>query len=284
MSEYPNSGASQFRADVPEQESVRTTIVGGRPPGSGQPLGPVPRGIEILLKKAVVDPEFRKLLLDDPNKAAVSIELELQPVEQAMLQTLPKEQLATVIDKTEVPEPHRRAFLGTAAATMLALLTGSQEASAQLFQRNPDPELEMGILPRQEGRLSREFMQEPWKAPTIPPVDQNNPPPVVRDIPEEVRRLVAEILRRDLTRVSLATRIELSAFALVDFRREIYRRFDVRMPAKTLATLNTTALLTEYIDASLDGYENIVPAFPPRFQPPPEPQEMHIYAGMRMMR
>ena len=245
---------------------------------------PLPRGIEVLLKKASVDAEFRELLLADPQQAAASIELELQPVESAMLQTLPKEQLATVIDRTEVPQAHRRTFLGTAAATMLALLTGSQEASAQLFQRNPDPEMEMGILPRQEGRLSREFMQEPWKAPTIPPVDQNNAPRVLRDIPEEVRRLVAETVRMDVIRVSLTTRIELSAFALVDFRREIYRRFDVRMPPKTLATLNTTALLTEYIVESLDGYDNIIPVFPPRFQPPPEPQEMHIYAGMRMMR
>ena len=53
MSEYlPPNGAAQFRADLPEsveQESVRTTIVGGRPPGCGQPIGPIPRGIEILV-------------------------------------------------------------------------------------------------------------------------------------------------------------------------------------------------------------------------------------------
>ena len=43
----------------PEQDSVRTTIVGGRPPGNGKPLGPIPRGIEVLVKKAAVDPEFK---------------------------------------------------------------------------------------------------------------------------------------------------------------------------------------------------------------------------------
>jgi len=37
-----------------EQESVRTTIVGGRPPGSGKPMGGVLRGIEVLLKKAAI--------------------------------------------------------------------------------------------------------------------------------------------------------------------------------------------------------------------------------------
>ena len=90
MSKHSPNGAAQFRAGLPEgveQESVRTTIVGGRPPGSGQPIGPIPRGIEILLKKAAVDTEFREILLDDPNQAAAAIELELEPVESAMLQT-----------------------------------------------------------------------------------------------------------------------------------------------------------------------------------------------------
>ena len=127
MTEQSTNGAAQFRADLPEgveQESVRTTIVGGRPPGSGQPIGPIPRGIEILLKKAAVDAEFRELLLADPNRATATIELTLEDVEQAMLQTIPKEQLAAIIDQTEVPEPYRRIFLGTAAASMLTLLTG----------------------------------------------------------------------------------------------------------------------------------------------------------------
>ena len=121
---------------------------------------PLPRGIEILLKKASVDAEFRELLLADSNQAAMSIELELAPVEQAMLQTLPKEQLATVIDRTEVPLAHRRAFLGTAAATMLALLTGSQDVCAQgvyggmggFTGTSPDvPKAPMGFVPNGGG-------------------------------------------------------------------------------------------------------------------------------------
>ncbi|MGL6194146.1 MAG: hypothetical protein ACRC2T_04920, partial [Thermoguttaceae bacterium] len=105
-----NLGA-QFRSeslDAVEQESVRTTIVGGRPPGSGKPLGPLPRGIEVLLKKASVDSVFRQLLLENPVKAATSICLELNPVEQAMLQSIPGKQLETVIKQTVVPEPQRR--------------------------------------------------------------------------------------------------------------------------------------------------------------------------------
>ena len=109
----PANGAAQFRADLPkdvEQEAVRTTIVGGRPPGSGQPIGPIPRGIEVLVKKAAVDEEFRDMLLNDPNQAAASIELELEPVEHVMLQIFPKEQLASQPcspPTAEMPSPRR---------------------------------------------------------------------------------------------------------------------------------------------------------------------------------
>lgn len=127
MSENPVHLGAQFRSDAPdaaEQESVRTTIVGGRPPGSGKPLGPLPRGIEILLKKASVDAEFKNRLLDDPESAARSIELNLDPIEQAMLRHIPREQLVAVIGQTVVPEPQRRVFLGQAASLMIAVLGG----------------------------------------------------------------------------------------------------------------------------------------------------------------
>ena len=129
--DHNQAGRAQLRADLPpdeheplEQEAVRTTIVGGRPPGSGKPMGSVPRGIEVLLKKAAIDPQFRELLLKEPEAAALSIELELTPVEQLMLQSIPAEHLTAIIDQTEVPQQQRRAFLGTAAAAMLAVLTG----------------------------------------------------------------------------------------------------------------------------------------------------------------
>ena len=99
-----------------------TTIVGGRPPGSGKPLGPIPRGIDVLVKKAAVDPEFRALLLFDRQAAADEIGLQLDPAEAAMLAAVPPAQLETIIDRTTVPAEHRRAFLGKVAAAMLATM------------------------------------------------------------------------------------------------------------------------------------------------------------------
>lgn len=83
-----------------------------------------PRGIEVLVKKAAVDPAFRTLLLDRRAVAAAEIGLELSPSESFMLAAIPREQLETIIAQTSVPEKHRRTFLGKAAVAMLALLGG----------------------------------------------------------------------------------------------------------------------------------------------------------------
>jgi len=111
------------QADRPkEQEAVRTTIVGGRPPGSGKPLGPIPRGVEVLLKKAAVDPDFRRTLLARRADAADEIGLALDPAEAAMLRAAPAAQLEAIIDRTSVEPSLRSAFLGRAAAVMLVAL------------------------------------------------------------------------------------------------------------------------------------------------------------------
>jgi hypothetical protein len=123
MTEQRGPAGPQFHADRPqEQEAVRTTIVGGRPPGSGQGVGNIPRGIEVLIKKAVVDPSFRELLLDRRAAAADEIGLQLEPAEATMLAAAPRAQLETVIANTRVPEEHRRVFLGKVAAAMFAAI------------------------------------------------------------------------------------------------------------------------------------------------------------------
>jgi hypothetical protein len=172
MPKQPNTGAAQLRADLPEQESVRTTIVGGRPPGSGQPIGQIPRGLEVLLKKASVDAEFRELLLADANQAAASIELALDPVESAMLQTIPKEQLLAIINQTEVPQVHRRTFLEKSAAAMLLVLTGGVAANVCCLGNRSDKPPSAGktgarvdVAPPDDDTLPEEPKEEEKKEP-----------------------------------------------------------------------------------------------------------------------
>jgi hypothetical protein len=118
-----------------ERDAVRTTIVGGRPPGSGKDIGEIPRGIEVLVSKASVDAEFRTLLLDRRASAADEIGLDLSPAESRMLDAIPAVQLEAVIGRTKVAPSNRRAFLGRAAAVMLAALgagLGAGEAEGGL--------------------------------------------------------------------------------------------------------------------------------------------------------
>lgn len=120
------------RQAAAEQEAVHTTIVGGRPPGSGKPLGAIPRGVEVLIKKAAVDPEFRRTLLALRGAAAEEIGLSLTPTEAALLRVAPAQQLEAIIDRTRVAPEIRPAFLGKAAAFMLAALGAASGGAAQV--------------------------------------------------------------------------------------------------------------------------------------------------------
>jgi hypothetical protein len=128
-----------------EHEAVRTTIVGGRPPGSGKDVGPIPRGIEVLVKKASIDPEFRSLLLEKRAAAAREIDLELAPAEAQMLDAVPAAQLETIIANTKVSEFSRAAFLGRAAAAMFAALGAGFAAGCD--KPPPPPPPPAGIAP-----------------------------------------------------------------------------------------------------------------------------------------
>ena len=128
-----------------EGEAVRTTIVGGRPAGSGRGIGTIPRGVEVLLKKAAVDAEFRELLFEQRGHAAEAIGLDLDAAESAMLKAIPREQLEYIVAQTLVPVEQRRVFLGRLAAPMLALLgvvvTGCPAKSKGMESDRPGPQL-----------------------------------------------------------------------------------------------------------------------------------------------
>ncbi len=127
-----------------EKEAVLTTIVGGRPPGSGKNIGQVPRGIEVLVKKAAVDSEFRALLQTRRAEAAGVIGLELTPAETAMLNSVPSAQLEAIIGATKVRPTTVPALLGKSAAAMLlalaTLAVGCGDTGVTLGERPDRPE------------------------------------------------------------------------------------------------------------------------------------------------
>ena len=132
----------QNRRDPTEQEAVRTTIVGARPPGSGKSRGNIPRGIEVLVKKASVDIRFKELLMRERAKAAHEIGLSLDPAEAMIVNCVPTSQLEAIISRARVSQKSRAAFLGRAAAVMLAALgTATLGTSCAGGCRADEPEL-----------------------------------------------------------------------------------------------------------------------------------------------
>ena len=82
----------------------------------------VPHSIEVLLKKAAVDAEFRRALLENRSAAAELIELEIDPAEASILDNIPREELEAIIARTKVNPKNRWIFLGVAGALMLAVV------------------------------------------------------------------------------------------------------------------------------------------------------------------
>lgn len=144
-----------------ESEAVRTTIVGGRPAGSGRGTGTIPRGIEVLLKKAAVDAEFRELLREERLRAAEAIGLDLDAAETAILKAIPREQLEFIIGQTLVPVEQRRVFLGRLAAPMLALLGVAVTGCARQESAGIRPQTQSaGIRPQEPN--TNEPSATPW--------------------------------------------------------------------------------------------------------------------------
>lgn len=71
----------------------------------------IPRGVEILVKRASVDSAFRQALIERRSKAAREIGLVLSVAERAMLDAVPVAQLEGIIEHTKVSEAEREALL-----------------------------------------------------------------------------------------------------------------------------------------------------------------------------
>jgi hypothetical protein len=89
----------------------------------------IPRGIEVLVKKASVDPAFKAMLMSVRSKAGAEIGLTLDPSEAALLDLVPAAQLSAIIAATRVDPSKKPAFLGKAAAVMLVALGASAVTS-----------------------------------------------------------------------------------------------------------------------------------------------------------
>ncbi len=121
-----------------EREIARATVVGGRPPQSDVIPRHIPRGLEVLIKKAAVDPKFKNLLLEKKADAANAIGLKLTAAEEAMLAAVPLPHLEAIIAHTRISPKLKPVFLGYAAGAMLAALG----TAVTVCQKKTSPEVE----------------------------------------------------------------------------------------------------------------------------------------------
>ena len=147
----------------------------------------IPLGVEVLVKKAAVDPEFRTLLHERRAGAADEIGLRLDPAEAAMLAAVPQAQLEAIIDRTTVPQEHRRAFLGKAAAAMLAALGAMAPGTAGAA---------MGL--GAGGGIRADSLPRRRRAAPI----------IVTRTERKVRAVLADVLDRDLPQIQSETNLK----------------------------------------------------------------------------
>ena len=102
---------------------------------------PIPRGIELLVKKAAVDADFRELLLDQRDAAADAIGLRLDAAESLMLRAAPREQVESIIGRTRVAPGLRKVLMSGAAALMLAALGTSTVSCERSVVTGSAPDL-----------------------------------------------------------------------------------------------------------------------------------------------
>ena len=106
-------------------ESVRRTIVGGRPLDRRRRKVRIPIGIEKVLCAAAADREFREQLLMARAEALQGTGLDVSPSEAMILCSVSEDALRTMIENIDLKRHRRRRFFRGIAAASLAATTAT---------------------------------------------------------------------------------------------------------------------------------------------------------------
>jgi acyl carrier protein len=238
---------------------------------------PIPKGVELLVHKAAVDPAFKTVLMERRAAAAREIGLELDAAETAMLAAVPAAQLETIIARTSVPEEHRRAFLGKAAAAMLAALgamSGGVAAGFQLQGVRPDaPPAPTGIRPDKP-------VEKPEPQPTRG-IRPDRPPPKEPTLEECVIAAVRtqwkvpkeQAVTRD---TKLVKGLKADAAGIAALRKEIDKQCAVEIPAEAYKKIESVGQLIDTVAKALKDKKESKPP-----EKKPLPPEQVPSAGVR---
>jgi len=215
----------------------------------------IPKGIEVLVKKASVDPAFKVLLLERRAGAAQEIGLELDAAETMMLAAVPAGQLEAIIARTDVPQEHRRAFLGHAAAAMLAAV-GAMATAAPAWGGGFGCQPGGGggsKAPPMFGGGGMRMDRPDDKPPKEQPKSKSKPKPKrTGTIAERDTDLVAQQFKVDkktITReTSLADDLKANFSDQVKLKKELEREFDIKIPGPEFKKLGNVGQIIDYVE------------------------------------
>jgi acyl carrier protein len=200
----------------------------------------VPQGIEVLVRKAAVDPSFKMLLLERRAAAAAEIGLELTQPEAIMLSAVTGEQLSATIARTTVPLEHRRAFLGQAAAAMLAAL-GAMATAA-------------GTASAGGSSLSKGggWGAGGCRADDVPRLPKKKPPEKTGTVEERVVDILAKRFKIGKEQIkhetSLAADLGADRERLFAIKSQLEKEFDLKIPFKDFEALLTVGQIVDYVE------------------------------------
>jgi acyl carrier protein len=201
----------------------------------------IPQGIEVLVHKAAVDAEFKQFLLEHRAEAAARIGLELAPAETSMLAAVPRQQLEVIIARTSVPQEHRRAFLGQAAAAMLAALgvVGTGETIAGCGGIRPQPD---------NGRVIGGFGIQPDRPAEKPEKDDEVEARVLAVIAKQFKLKTSEVEpKKDLVKDFKA-----KTNHLIGLRKNLEKEFKIKIPADKFKNVRTVGDVVNCVQQALD--------------------------------
>jgi len=230
----------------------RTTIVGGRP-GDGYKLKGIPRGIEILIKKASVDKSFEKKLIKFRSKAAKELELDLTETEKQIIDTIPVNMLKNAIKNINIPDSQKSQFKGKVAAAMLSaisaftLINNSPSAKSQdisqAITRGIRPDfIETHPLP--PTGIRPDEIEKYFPAPSEKFLNSLNKP-----VNLKLKDIYLEVLLETLSKYSgkkiVAEEKLIKAFKFI--------KFDVEFINKPIKTVLETIFINPMFESSKDG-------------------------------
>jgi len=229
----------------------------------------IPQGLEVLVRKASVDPEFKALLLAQRAAAAETIGLALAPAEAMMLAAVPAAQLEAIIARTTVPQEHRRTFLGQAAAAMLAALgaLGSEaEAVAKIMPApggaapdRPPPPVSRGIQPDRPPATFGIQPDAPPADPTRPSVEQRVVAIVAKQFSVEAKQVTRE--------KSFVQDYKANAAHLVKLKEKLEKEFQITIGRDEFKKAQT-------VGGAIACVEQALAKKKPAQQPPAQPQPL----------